>query len=555
MNLSLRRMSMRKAPASGLFTFAMFVAVIVAASMPTNAQTFTTLYNLGTNPGDPIDGGTTPNVVAQGRDGNLYTTSWTGGANSLGTVYKVTPAGVLTVLYSFDGVHGDQPWSGVILGSDGNFYGTTSGGGTASNGTVFKITPGGVLTVLYNFTGGSDGGAPYAPPIQGTDGNLYGTARTGGGGFGTIYKLTLSGTFTVLHQFTGTDGSTPAANLIQATDGNFYGTAGTGGNTCNCGTVFKITSAGKFTVLYNFDDTHGRLPVYASLVQASNGKFYGTAYAGGANGLGVIYQITSAGVVTVVHDFNGTTDGANPLVSLVQATDGNLYSTASGGGTVGHGTLFRINPSGGNFSVQYNYGAEGSPASPLLQNTNGVFYGKTVNGGTAGDGVFYSFNEGLGPFVTFLPRQSLGKIGASIGILGQGFTGTTAVSFNGTAATFTVASPTYLTATVPTGATTGSITVTTPSGKLKSSQKFRVTPVILSFNPTSGPVGTSVVITGTSLLQTTKVTFGGVGATTLTVNSDTQVTAIVPAGAKTGKIAITTPGGTAQSATSFTVTP
>lgn len=546
---------MRKMPVSVLFTLATLVVVILAAGVPANAQVFSTLYNLGAKSGDPIDGGTTPNVVAQGRDGNLYTTSWTGGANSLGTVYKVTLAGVLTVPYSFDRVHGDQPWSGVILGSDGNFYGTTQGGGTSDNGTVFKMTPSGILTVLYNFTGGSDGGIPYAPPIQGIDGNLYGTARTGGAGFGTIYKLTLSGTFTMLHQFVGTDGSTPAANLIQATDGNFYGTTSTGGNgTCNCGTVFKITPSGKLTVLYNFDDTHGNTPLYASLVQASNGKFYGTTIYGGASGVGVIYQITSAGVLTVLHNFN-TTDGANPLVSLVQATDGNLYSIASGGGTVGHGTLFRINPSGGNFSVQYNYGAEGNPASPLLQNTNGVFYGKTVNGGTAGDGVFYSFNEGLGSFVTFLPRQSLGKVGASIGILGQGFTGTTAVSFNGTSATFTVSSKTYLTATVPSGATTGSVSVTTPSGKLTSSQKFRVTPVILSFSPTSGPVGTSVVITGTSLIQATKVTFGGVAATSFTVNSDTQVTAIVPTSAKTGKIAITTPGGTAQSTTNFTVTP
>jgi hypothetical protein len=151
--------------------------------------------------------------------------------------------------------------------------------------------------------------------------------------------------------------------------------------------------------------------------------------------------------------------------------------------------------------------------------------------------------------------QPLARWGASIGILGQGFTGTTAVSFNGTPATFTVSSPTYLTATVPNGATTGSVTVTTPSGKLTSSHKFRVTPVILSFSPTTGSVGTSVVITGTSLLQTTKVTFGGVGATAFTVNSDTQVTATVPTGAKTGKIGITTQGGTAQSATNFTVTP
>lgn len=499
--------------------------------------------------------------MAQGRDGNLYTTSWTGGANSLGTVYKVTPAGVLTVLYSFDGAHGDQPWSGVTLATDGNFYGTTSSDRNSGNGTVFKMTPAGPLTTLYSFTGGTDGGIPYAPPIQGTDGNLYGTARTGGGGsgFGTIYKLTLSGTFTVLHQFTGTDGSTPGAPLFQATDGNFYGTTGEGGNgTCSCGTVFKITQSGKFTVLYNFDDTHGKFPLYASLVQASNGKFYGTTISGGANGLGVVYQITSAGVIKVLHSFSGTNgDGAKPLVALAQATDGNLYGTTSGGGTTGQGTIFRISPTKPYpYKVLYNFDgtAGGNPASPLLQNTNGIFYGKTGSGGTAGDGVFYSFNEGLAPFVTFLPRQSLGKVGASIGIFGQGLTGTTDVSFNGMPASFKAMSGTYLTATVPNGATTGFVTVKTPGGTLKSNVQFRVTPVILSFDPTSGPVGTPVTITGTSFTGATKVTFGGVKATSFNVDSDTQVTATVPAGAVTGKIAITTPGGTAKSKDVFTVT-
>jgi uncharacterized repeat protein (TIGR03803 family) len=539
---------MSKLPVSMLVVLAALVILNFVVSVPANAQTLSVLYNFGTNPGDPIDGGTAPNVVAQGRDGNLYTTSWAGGTNNLGTVYRVTPAGTLTVLYSFDGVHGDEPISGVILATDGNFYGTTSTGGASSNGTVFKITPGGILTTLYNFTGGSDGGIPYAPPIQGNDGNLYGTARSGGGGYGTVYKLTLSGTFAVLHQFAGTDGATPLANLSQATDGNFYGTTDAGGNgTCNCGTVFKITPSGTLTVLYNFDNTHGNSPLYASLVQASNGKFYGTTYYGGANGVGVIYQMTSSGVVTVLHDFTNY-DGGPPTVALVQATDGSLYS-------VGGGKLFRINPSSGNFSVQYTYGAEGNPSSPLLQNTNGVFYGKTNNGGTAGDGVFYSFSEGLKSFVTFLPRQSLGKVGASIGILGQGFTGTTAVSFNGTSATFTVTSDTYLTATVPSGAITGPVTVLTPGAHLMSNMRFRVTPQILSFSPTSGPVGTQVAITGVSLTQTTKVTFGGVAATTFVVGSDSQVTATVPTGATTGKIMITTAGGTVTSSGTFTVTP
>src|SRR5439155_24542570 len=177
-----------------------------------------------------------------------------------------------------------------------------------------------------------------------------------------------------------------------------------------------------------------------------------------------------------------------------------------------------------------------------IQHTNGTLYGDSENGGIGG-GTFFSINVALPPlaFVSLLPYA--GKVGATIEFLGQGFTSTSAVSFNGTAATRTVVSGTYLTATVPGGAGTGLVTVTTSSGTLKSNKIFRVIPQITGFSPTSGPVGTPVTITGVSLKQTTKVTFGGVKATSFTVNSDTKVTATVPTGAVTGKIAITTPGG------------
>src|SRR5262249_40714862 len=168
-------------------------------------------------------------------------------------------------------------------------------------------------------------------------------------------------------------------------------------------------------------------------------------------------------------------------------------------------------------------------------------------------GVFYSLDMGLKPFVNLL--NWTGKVGKTVEILGQGFNGATKVSFNGISAAFTISSDTYLTATVPAGATSGFVTVTLPGSTLKSNRKFLVAPFILSFTPTIGPVGTPVTITGTSFTGATKVTFGGVKATAFTVNSDTQVTATVPTGAVTGKIAITTAGGTASSATDFTVTP
>jgi uncharacterized repeat protein (TIGR03803 family) len=192
------------------------------------------------------------------------------------------------------------------------------------------------------------------------------------------------------------------------------------------------------------------------------------------------------------------------------------------------------------------------PFGGLLQATNGDFYGTTAGGGANGDGTVSSLSVGLVPFVETLPTS--GKVGTAVKILGSKLTGTTSVSFNGTAATFTVVSATEISTSVPARATTGAVSVTTPSGTLNSNVTFRVIPQITSFTPTNGAVGMVVTITGVSLTQTTAVTFGGVKATSFTVVSDTQVTATVPTGAKTGKIGITTPGGTAASATTFTVT-
>jgi hypothetical protein len=189
-----------------------------------------------------------------------------------------------------------------------------------------------------------------------------------------------------------------------------------------------------------------------------------------------------------------------------------------------------------------------------MQHTNGILYGDTESGDTHGGGVFYSLNIGAAEFAKL--QTVSGKVGAQVSILGQGFTGSTAVSFGGVnATTFTVVSDNYVTANVPTGAKTGTVTVVRPSGTLNSIQQFKVTPGVARFSPPSGPIGTSVTINGTGLIQTTKVTFGGAPATTFTVNSDSKITATVPSGAKTGKLAVTTPGGSATSAGTFSVTP
>jgi uncharacterized repeat protein (TIGR03803 family) len=549
------------------------LGVVIAASIVTHAQTYSVLYNFGSAKDDPFTP-SHPGIVAQGRDGNLYSTAPHGGT-CCGSVFQITPAGKFKNIHNFTGNSGDGafPQGGVTLGTDGNFYGTTYEGGSSQAGAVFKVTSGGSYTTLYSFSGGSDGGYPYAPPIEGNDGNFYGTTPMGGdlnkcnSGCGTIYKITPAGKLTTLYEFDITHGNGPYTPLVQGTDGNFYGTA-EGGGVNNSGVVFKITPTGTYTVLFVFDSTHGEFPL-APLIQGSDGNFYGTTYAGGTHGAGVVFKITAAGKIAVLHNMNGTTDGNAPYGGLVQATDGNFYGADLYGGTKicnggnNCGTFFKITPKGA-FSVLYQFdGTTGEgPAITPFQHTAGSVYGDTQIGGT-GDvspcttgncGVFYSWtNSALPAFVSLLNYS--GKVGKTIEFLGQGFVkGKTTVSFNGKASTPTVVSSTYLTAAVPSGATTGSVTVTTSGVKLTSNKTFRVTPQITTFKPTSGSVGTVVTITGVSLTQTSKVTFGGVPAKIVTIKSDTQVTATVPTGAKTGHIAITTLGGTAVSSGIFTVT-
>ena len=216
--------------------------------------------------------------------------------------------------------------------------------------------------------------------------------------------------------------------------------------------------------------------------------------------------------------------------------------------------LFRFTPAG-KLTVLEKFILPGGvlPYWPLIQDTNGILYGLLQQGGTVNGGELFSLNISAKPFVSLVSTS--GKEGANIGILGQGFSSSSVVEFGGVKATsIKLTGKTFISATVPTGALTGSVTVTTGTTILTSIQTFKVKPTLVSFKPSSGPVGTPVTITGTGLTQTTKVTFGGVAATNFTVNSDSQVTANVPTGAMTGKIVIKTNGGSAASKTDFTVT-
>ncbi len=260
----------------------------------TPSGTLTALHNFEPgqgDAGDPYAG------VIQASDGNFYGTTTAGGTqHGNGTVYKITPNGTVTVLHSFACTDGCAPFGGLVQGSDGNFYGTTRDGGTNgyNYGTVFKIDANGSFTLLHTFDG-NDGGEPYAALIQATDGNFYGTATGAGAhGAGTIFKITPGGTLTSLYSFCAggfpcADGQSPYAMLVQATDGNFYGTTYVGGAN-NVGTIFEITSQGALTTLHSFNGGDGAGPE-DGLVQGTNGNFYGTTSTGGANGDGTVFEL------------------------------------------------------------------------------------------------------------------------------------------------------------------------------------------------------------------------------------------------------------------------
>jgi uncharacterized repeat protein (TIGR03803 family) len=373
-------------------------------------------------------------TLAQGRDGDLYGTA-DGQSGSNGALFSVSTNGRFRLLHAFAGTDGSMPAGGLTLGVGGSLYGTTTTGGSAGNGVLFRVTPSGSYTVLHNFAGGSDGAEPFGGPIQGLDGNFYGTTYglTATTATSTIYKyVPRSGSFSTVYQFATAQGLNPIDSLIQATDGNLYGVTLEGG-AHGCGTIFKLTVTGTLVWYYSFagrSKGDGCTPT-GSRLQASDGNLYGTTLCGGMSDDGVVFKVDHQNhAVTILHAFEGNTDGAVPSAGLAQGTDGMLYGITTDGGIENLGTLFEISTSGA-YTMLHTFSSKGGnqPAGGLVQHTDGSFYGTTELGGKYGVGAIYALDMGLGPFVALV--QQSGKIGGSVGMLSQGLTGTTSVAFNG----------------------------------------------------------------------------------------------------------------------------
>jgi uncharacterized repeat protein (TIGR03803 family) len=554
------------------------------------AEAATTFSVIHTFKNDPTDGLARPNgFLAQGRDGNLYgTASWNFSASIIGGAFKISPISTPNGVFTFAKLHTFNPtvegWSsqsGFSVGTDGNFYGTTTinsiSVGVNGPGTIFRMMPTGSVTQTHNFvTAGINAASNNAsPPVQGRDGNFYGTTFAGGkNGHGAIYKLTPAGVFSIFYHFDGVHGSRPVAPLVLSGDGNLYGTTRDGGvipNCVNCshGTVFKIASSGALTVLHSFDGTNGGGQPLAPLIQGTDGKLYGTTAGLNAShvGLSGIFRISPSGAnFEMLHTFNSSTafaDGFDPSPGLILASDGNFYgATTLGGqpGGIGCGVLFKLSLSPTKVYTplhRFNSSTDGCfTGQSLTLHTNGKIYGSAKFGGSGGAGTIYQLDIGARPFVR--PQVLSAKVGDKITLYGD-FSGTiTGVTFGGVSAIFTrdPSNPNNtLIVTIPVGAKTGSIVVIKATVTITTIKTFNILPTFTSFSPTSGVVGDTVILKGTGLSETTRVTFAANKIAPFTVDNDSQLTVNVPIGAVTGKITISTKGGSAASAANFTVFP
>jgi len=386
-------------------------APFASAQTAAAPATFKVLYQY-TN---PTGGGGPTGRLVRDAAGNLYGAGGGGAYNNYGVVFKVSPSGEETVLYSFNGTDGSYPEAGVVRDADGNLYGTTSEGGPVGYGNVFKLTPAGVLTVLHNFKGAPDGASPESDLLLDAAGNLYGTTVEGGNGCsnpygasgcGTVFEITADGREKILYRFADSpDGAHPNAGLVSDQDGNLYGVTGSGGNSFEdtpFGTVYRVTPDGKETVLYRFNGASagdGQNPA-STLIMDDNGDLYGTTVEGGPNGWGTVFRLTRTGVEAILYSFPGSSDdGLSPEAGLVRDAAGNLYGTTVIGGAEntgcagsGCGVVFRLTP-GNAETVLHSFtdnGTDGcNPDTALITDKQGSLYGSTPFCGTEGNGTIF----------------------------------------------------------------------------------------------------------------------------------------------------------------------
>lgn len=375
-------------------------AAVSTVAVTCTAPGYTVLYNFGS--GTNASGAYNAALV-QGTDGNFYGASYLGGANGVGSIFKVTPAGIETVIYSFtvSGLtDGQYPYgTGVTFGPDGALYGTAYDGGSTDCGTIYRVTTAGSFSVLYDFTGGgTDGCYPEGGLTLGTDGNFYGTTSSGAANnHGTAFKISPAGSYTQLHAFgAGSDVYYVSfSNLTQAPNGIFYGVGYEGGAN-GYGGVFSLTSSGTEAVLYSFTGGNDGGQPGSTLTLGADGELYGTTDADGANSDGTAFKISTNGTFTLLHAFaGGANDGANPYSNpLVLGSDGNFYGMTNNGGANNVGVLFKMTASGTVTVLHsFNNGTSdgGTPFDSITLGADGYIYGTTTSFGLYGGGVFFRY--------------------------------------------------------------------------------------------------------------------------------------------------------------------
>jgi uncharacterized repeat protein (TIGR03803 family) len=348
--------------------------------------------------------------------GNLFGTASDGGASGVGTVFEVAAgSGSITTLASFDNTNGAHPQAGLVLDSSGNLFGTTLYGGAFGYGTVFEMAAGsGTITALASFNG-TNGAYSYAGLVQDSSGNLFGTASSGGAsGYGTVFEVAVgSGTITPLASFDNTNGTDPLAGLVLGSSGNLFGTTAAGGAS-GVGTVFEVAAgSGTIATLASFDNTNGANP-QAGLVLDSRGNLFGTTYDGGVSGVGTVFEVAAgSGTITTLASFDNT-NGAYPHAGLVLDSSGNLFGTASQGGASGNGTVFEVAAGSGTITTlaSFNYANGDEPYAGLVLDNGGNLFGTTYDGGAFGFGTVFELAAGSG---TITPLASFnGTNGADI---------------------------------------------------------------------------------------------------------------------------------------------